>query len=214
MVSLNTGDPRGIQRAFDLLQLKWPNLPGTEKEIASVAQIFGTERATIFTLREATEAKLQQINNQHLLANFRYLLFSAHGYLSVEEPALSSLVLGQIDKAPGTDGYVTASEWPSYDLRSDLVVLSACDTGRGKIIQGEGVVGLPYALYVAGNKNTLLSLWPVVDASTAEFMAAFFAKLKTGMPQSAALNETKREFIAGASFKQPVYWAPFILYGY
>ena len=214
MVSLNPGDPRGIQRAFDLLQLKWPNLPGTEREISNVAHLFGAAQTTVFTRHEATEAKLLQLNNQHALSKYRYLLFSAHGYLSVEEPALSALVLGQIDKAPGTDGYVTASEWPSYDLRSDLVVLSACETGLGKIIQGEGVIGLPYALYVAGNKNTLLSLWPVVDASTAEFMTAFFSKLKAGATQSAALNDTKRDFITEGHFRQPVYWAPFVLYGY
>jgi CHAT domain-containing protein len=123
-------------------------------------------------------------------------------------------VLGQVDKAPGTDGYVTAGEWPGYDLRSDLVVLSACDTGLGKVVQGEGVMGLSYALYVAGNRNTLLSLWPVVDESTAEFMTAFFTKLKTGMAQSEALNRTKREFIAGSRFARPVFWAPFVLYGY
>ena len=86
-------------------------------------------------------------------------------------------MLGQVDKVPGTDGYITAAKWPNYDLKSDLVVLSACDTGMGKVIQGEGVMGLPYALYVAGNKNTLLSLWPVVDESTAEFMVIFFQKI-------------------------------------
>jgi CHAT domain-containing protein len=84
----------------------------------------------------------------------------------------------------------------------------------GKIVQGEGVMGLPYALYVAGNKNTLLSLWPVVDESTAVFMSLFFAKLKAGMTQSAALAGTKREFIGGTQFAAPAYWAPFVLYGY
>ena len=75
-------------------------------------------------------------------------------------------------------------------------------------------MGLPYALYVAGNKNTLLSLWAVMDESTAVFMTVFFAKLKAGVAQSAALNQTKREFIAGSRFKDPVFWAPFVLYGY
>ena len=77
-------------------------------------------------------------------------------------------------------GYVTASEWTRYDLQSDLIVLSACETGVGRIVQGEGVTGLPFALYVAGNRNTLLSLWPVVDESTAEFMGEFFRRLRAG----------------------------------
>jgi CHAT domain-containing protein len=69
-------------------------------------------------------------------------------------------------------------------------------------------------LFVAGNKNTLLSLWPVVDDSTAEFMTAFFTRLQKGAVQSAALSDTKREFIAGARYGQAVFWAPFLLYGY
>jgi CHAT domain-containing protein len=214
MLSHNSGDVHGVDRLFKLMHIGWANLPGTEKEIASVARIFGEGEATIYTRQDATEAKLLQLNKQHALAHFRYLLFSAHGYLSMQEPALSALVLGQMAKAPGTDGYITAAKWPGYDLTSDLVVLSACDTGLGRIVQGEGVMGLPYALYVAGNKNTLLSLWPVVDASTAEFMTSFFTKLKEGMAHSAALSQTKRDFIAGSRFSAPIYWAPFILYGY
>jgi CHAT domain-containing protein len=214
MLARGEGDPLGVQRVFDALGIEWPNLPGTEKEVGDVVRVFGIERSAAFTGRDATEAKLLQLNGASSLADFRYLLFSAHGYLSMEEPALSSLVLGQVDKAPGTDGYVTAGEWPSYDLKSDLVVLSACDTGLGKLVQGEGVMGLPYALYVAGNRNTLLSLWPVVDESTAEFMRGFFSRLKSGASQSEALNQTKREFMAGARFGRPAFWAPFVLYGY
>jgi CHAT domain-containing protein len=214
LLSSNAGDSNGVERAFDLMHKRWPNLPGTETEIANVAQIFGPDQSAIFTREDATEAKLLELNSQHLLANFRYLLFSAHGFLSMQEPALSALVLGQVDKAPGSDGYVTAAEWPGYELKSDLVVLSACETGLGKIVQGEGVMGLPYALYVAGNKNTLLSLWTVADESTAEFMTAFFAKLKAGIAQSTALSQTKREFITGSKFTDPFFWAPFVLYGY
>jgi CHAT domain-containing protein len=214
VLSRNVGASDSFERAFNLMHMRWPNLPGTETEVANVARIFGPDHSTIYTLQDATEAKLLQLNREHALADFRYLLFSTHGFLSMEEPALSAVVLGQVDKAPGTDGYVTAAEWPGYELASDLVVLSACETGLGKIVQGEGVMGLPYALYVAGNKNTVLSLWSVADESTAAFMTSFFAKLKRGLPQSSALNETKREFIAGARFKHPFFWAPFVLYGY
>ena len=202
-----------VQKAFDLMNLQWEELPGSEKEIDAVAKVFAAGRAAVFRKGDATEEKLQQLNASGELARYRYLLFSAHGFLSTEEPALSALVLGQVGKAPGTDGYVTAGEWPAYTLASDLVVLSACDTGVGKVVQGEGVTGLPYALYVAGNRNTLLSLWPVVDESTARFMTAFFAKVAAGMPQAAALAATKREFIAGREFDRPLFWAPFVLYG-
>ncbi len=92
-------------------------------------------------------------------------------------------------------------------------MLSACNTGVGKVVQGEGVMGLSYALYVAGNKNTVLSLWPVVDESTALFMTRFFERLKSGMPQTQALGETKREFLKHPQFNKPAFWAPFVMYG-
>ena len=207
------GGERAVELAFDLLNVNWANLPGSEQEVAQVAALFAPGEVDVHTRRAATEAKLQALNRNHGLTRYRYLLFSAHGYLSTEEPALSALVLGQIEKVPGTDGYVTAGEWPGYDLQSDLIVLSACDTGVGSVVQGEGVMGLPYALYVAGNRNTLLSLWPVVDESTTQFMVAFFTRLKNGMPQVKALAETKREFARDVRYGLPLYWAPFVLYG-
>ena len=209
----NAGDTRGIQRAFDLLDIKWPDLPGSANEVDRVAGQFPGQPVTVLKQGQASEARLLELNATRELAAYRYLLFSTHGYLSTQEPALSAIVLSQRDKAPGSDGYVTASEWPAYELRSDLIVLSACETGLGKVVQGEGVMGLPYALYVAGNRNTLLSLWSVVDDSTADFMARLFAQLGSGKGQVQALNDTKREFIAAGKYAAPVFWAPFVLYG-
>jgi CHAT domain-containing protein/tetratricopeptide (TPR) repeat protein len=209
----NAGDKRGIQRAFDLLEVRWPDLPGSGNEVDMVARAFPGQPVMVLKQAQANEAKLLELNAARELAAYRYLLFSTHGYLSPDEPALSAIVLSQRDKAAGTDGYVTASEWPAYELRSDLIVLSACETGLGKVVQGEGVMGLPYALYVAGNRNTLLSLWSVVDDSTAAFMARLFAQLAAGKSQVQALNDTKREFIAAGKYAAPLFWAPFVLYG-
>ncbi|EDN69841.1 conserved hypothetical protein [Beggiatoa sp. PS] len=194
-------------------QIAWCNLLGTEIELTEIESIFADESPLIFRNEQATEAQLQNLNQQGILTRYRYLHFSAHGYLSVETPALSALVLDQLNKTDNTDGFVTANEWPSYDLKSDLMVLSACQTGVGKVVHGEGIMGLPYALYVAGNKNTLLTLWSVLDESTADFMASFFKKLKQGKGQIEALTATKREFLNSAKYQRPLYWAPFVLYG-
>jgi TPR repeat protein len=129
-------------------------------------------------------------------------------------PALSSIVLGQVNNPPKFDGYVTAGEWPGYDLKSDLMVLSACETGLGSVVGGEGVMGLPYAFYVAGNKNTILTLWSISDEVTVEFITSFFTKLKAGVEQIEALTATKREFLKkGGIYSNPKYWAAFVLYG-
>jgi CHAT domain-containing protein/Flp pilus assembly protein TadD len=192
----------------------WKNLPGALAELEQLEELFKETKPRIYKQADATEAKLQELNQQGILAQYRYLVFSAHGYLSPQVPALSSIVLGQINNPPEIDGYVTAGEWAGYDLKSDLMVLSACETGVGSVVGGEGVMGLPYAFYVAGNKNTILTLWEISDNITTEFTTSFFAKLKAGVGQIEALTATKREFLKkGGIYSNPKYWAAFVLYG-
>jgi len=200
-------------RALRQLNLKWLNLPGALKELEQLEKLFKGQKPRIYKRAEATEEKLQSVNRQGLLTKYHYLVFSAHGYLSSEVPALSSIVLGQLNNPPDIDGYVTAGEWVGYDLKSDLMVLSACETGLGEVVGGEGVMGLPYALYVAGNRNTLLTLWSISDRATTKFIMSFFRKLRAGVGQVEALTATKREFLLDRDLSDPVYWAGFVLYG-
>jgi CHAT domain-containing protein len=100
-------------KAFRLLNLRWENLPGTQREVEAVSEMFGPSESRLFVGRDASEIRLQQLNSSKELSNYRYLLFSAHGYISPEEPALNAVVLSQVEKAPGADDYVTVSEWPS-----------------------------------------------------------------------------------------------------
>jgi len=199
-------------------KLVWQNLPGTAHEIKAVSAVFngkaqgGDVNVDTYVGPNASEGKLQQLNAAGKLKDYRYLLFSAHGYLA-QNPELSSLVLSQQGNPPEIDGYVTAGEWPLYDVQSDLTVLSACDTGVGRTQAGESVMGLPYALFVAGNKNTLLSLWPVDDDATAEFMRHFFTKIKGGTSQPDALRQTKQEFMQHPQWSNLRFWAAFVLYG-
>jgi len=201
--------------AFERLGSVWQDLPGAKKELEQLEKLFKETQPRIYKQASATEAKLQTLNQQGILAQYRYLVFSTHGHLNLQIPQLSSIVLGQVNNPPKIDGYVTAGEWPGYDLKSDLMVLSACETGLGKTVAGEGVMGLPYAFYVAGNKNTILTLWTISDEVTVEFITAFFTKLKAGMRQVEALTATKREFLRkGKPYSNPVYWAAFVLYGF
>ena len=197
--------------SYAMRELKWVNLPGTAQEVDAVANVFasGVDKLTD---EQASEASLQSLNRSGRLADYRYLLFSAHGYLA-SNPALSSIVLSLNAPTPQADGYVTAAEWPAYNFKSDLIVLSACNTGVGATLPGEGVMGLPYALFVAGNKNTLLTLWPVADDATAEFMSRFFTRLRQGESQVGALTAVKREFAQHPQWNAPRFWAAFVLYG-
>ncbi|MDQ5849248.1 MAG: CHAT domain-containing protein [Pseudomonadota bacterium] len=107
------------------------------------------------------------------------------------------------------DGYITASEWPLYDLASDLAVISASNSGFGAVSNGEGLLGLPFALHVAGNRNAVLTLWVLNDAVTAALVERFFVRVRAGADHVTALAETKREFLS----RSVHHWAPFVLYG-
>ena len=114
------------------------------------------------------------------------------------------------------DGYLTMSEIAELDLKADLVVLSACETGVGKVYTGDGIVGLNQAFMIAGANGLVVSLWPVDDKSTSIFMNRFYYNISRDMPYHTAISETKRAFISGLygeDYKDPYYWAPFVYYG-
>lgn len=205
-----------------LESLRWGNLPGAAKEVVAVAKLFALQPGkNLFVGANASESRLREVQSAGELARYRMVLFAAHGYLDSGTPDRSSIVLTQHPR-PATasgrsDGYITAAEWRAMSLRSDLVFLSACDTGRGQIVSGEGVTGLPLSMFAAGNQNTVLTLWPIYDESSSMFVIKFFEKVKSGAGFSEALARTKREFASGAAgpaLTAPAYWAPFVLYGH
>jgi CHAT domain-containing protein len=203
------GDEGG--RALDARGIVWPPLPAASREIDAVAATF--PRAETWKGALASERKLRERDRGGALKQYRYLHFATHGYLSPAEPLLSAIVLDQVDRDAEIDGYVTATELVGYAFASDLAVLSACDTGRGALVQGEGIIGLPFAFLIAGNADALVSLWPVYDETTARFVSRFFSRVAQGEGHGQALARVKREFAADPSTAAPVHWAGFVLYG-
>jgi CHAT domain-containing protein len=135
-----------------------------------------------------------------------------------EIPELSALVLSQFkDERGGEDGYIRMGEIAQLKLQADFVNLSACETGLGRIYNGEGVVGLTQAFLVAGANGLSVSLWQVADESTAKFMVAMYQEAqKNGGDYGRAITEIKRRFIKGdfgEQYRHPFYWAPFVYYG-
>ena len=183
------------------LRFKFGDLQYASQELDKVSSLF--ERKAIFKREKATEKNLREMNASGELSKYKYLLFAAHGIFVPEKPQYSSIVLSQQFTDEDNDGYVTVGEWMSYDLRSNLIYLSACESG------------IPYALTIAGNKDTVMSLWKVNDEATAEFTSAVFEKLSRGETEVSALNETKREFLKQANplYRSPSVWAAFLLYG-
>ena len=193
--------------------LVWKNLPGSKEEINRVSKIFSSPK--IFSEKSASESNLKASNKRDELSKYKYLLFSTHGIFIPYAPEYSAIVLSQGVDA-NEDGYVTIGEWAGLDLNSDVVFLSACESGLGDYQAGEGIVGIPYALTIAGNKNTVMSLWKVYDAYTPEFVATFFKKMQEGKSAVIAINETKREFLKSDNpmYRDPAVWSAFVMYGF
>jgi CHAT domain-containing protein len=181
-------------------------LPGTQLEADALRADFPD--AAIYTGDKALEATAKTA-----APNYRYLHFATHGLFNDAAPMLSSVVLAQPKTSSGEDGFLTAREIFDLDLNADLVTLSACDTGRGQKKSGEGVIGLTWALFVAGAPTQVVSQWAVNDQSTAELMKRFYAQLKSGQPKGAALRSAELEMMRDAAHAHPFYWAPFILMG-
>lgn len=190
-----------------LERIQWPALPGTRKESAAITALYRKNRQMLGA--EASKANLAKMGTS--LADYQVLHFATHGYVDDER---SALVLSPEKGA--LSAYLRDQDIAGWKLDSDLVLLSACNTGIGRKQTGEGIVGLPYAFFMAGNINTLMSLWPVDDEGTAKLMPAYMQRIQQGEDHVTALNNTKRAFARGdygPAFKNPRIWAAFVLYG-
>ena len=149
------------------------------------------------------------------LSQYRIVHFSTHGKADSERPELSTLVLSLVnERGEQQDGYLRAHEIYNLKLPAELVVLSACETGLGKNIRGEGLISLTRGFMYAGAKRVVVSLWSVNDAATADLMTKFYrAMLKEGLRPAAALRAAQIEMWKTKRLSPPFYWAAFVLQG-
>lgn len=149
------------------------------------------------------------------LARYRFVHFATHGLLNSQHPELSGIVLSLVDEQGQTqDGFLRLNEIYNLKLSAQLVVLSACQTGLGKEIKGEGLIGLTRGFMYAGAERVAASLWKVDDAATAELMTRFYRGiLREGKTPAAALRAAQVEIWQQQSWRAPYYWAAFILQG-
>src|SRR4029079_16712822 len=144
-------------------------------------RLYGAARSKVYVGAEARE---DRVKSEAGAAGI--LHFSTHGTLNNAAPMYSYLTLAEVGS--NDDGLLEAWELMQLDLKADLAVLSACETARGRIGAGEGVIGLAWALFVAGCPTTVVSQWKVESSSTAELMLSFHLNLKSGMSKSEALR--------------------------
>jgi len=210
------------RRSADLASLAWPALPGTGEEAVEVEKTMRGMK--IFRGAQATEGALKAVHGPKVLH------LATHGFFLPDEPAAkvdaaappsayenpllrSGLAFTGANKlSSGTDdGILTAMEATGLDLwGTKLVVLSACETGAGKVTNGDGVYGLRRALVIAGAESLVMSLWQVDDVATKDLMTGYYKRLGAGKPRSSALRDVQLELGARAEYAHPYFWASFL----
>lgn len=149
------------------------------------------------------------------ISEYRLLHIATHGYLNPDRPEFSGLVLSLVDQfGEPQDGFLSLSEIYNLKLNSDLVVLSACQTGLGRQVRGEGLVGLTRGFMYAGSPRVVASLWAVGDRATAELMQRFYtAMLRRKLSPAAALRAAQLSMLREPQWSAPHQWAGFVFQG-
>ncbi|MCA9468165.1 MAG: CHAT domain-containing protein, partial [Nitrospira sp.] len=236
MIAAESSSSAPKERAVDLDRggMVFKPLQGTVEEATALQSLLTINDENVFTQARATEARVKQVKNP------RILHIATHGFfLQDQELPAAQLLPMSLDTTPlpltenpllrsglalaganarrsgkQDDGILTAAEVAQLDLRgTELVVLSACETGVGQVQNGEGVYGLRRALVLAGAQSQVASLWKVADEATKDLMVEYYQRLMKGEGRSAALRDAQRTMIADPKRSHPYYWASFIPIG-
>jgi len=183
------------------------SLPFSQQEIKSIAALFPAKTSDLFLQKKATEDQIKALD----LSQYRIIHLACHGLVSEQFPLRSSLIL-TARKNSQEDGFLTIREIYQLRLKSELAVLSACESSRGLVEKIEGVIGLPRIFLLIGCRSVISSLWAVNDLATQELMLEFYRGLLTGKDRSEALRQAKLKMIR-SSKSHPYYWAAFVLIG-
>lgn len=192
-------------------ELSFDSLPQAEQEVKTIGEIYGAEESTILIGNAAREETFKATASKYPV-----LHFAAHGVLDDMNPLYSRLLLAT--ESDSEDGFLEAREIMKLDLHADLAVLSACQTARGQVGSGEGLIGMSWALFIAGTSTTVASQWKVDSASTARLMIDFHrnlqsekAPLRTGTAE--ALRKAAIKLMADPKYRHPFFWSGFVVVG-
>jgi CHAT domain-containing protein len=193
---------------FDVSAVRFPDLPGSGQEVTSVAEIIHA-RTQLLLGTHATEAVFKSLP----LADFGIVHFAVHGLANSQFPDRAALVLGS-SRGSTEDGLLQVREIRDLPVSADLVTLSACDSGNGRLLGEEGIASLERAFLLAGARSVLASLWTADDTYTVALMKRFYEHLMNGIDNGAALRQAKLDLLHKFSNQAlPLYWAGFTLVG-
>lgn len=219
----SSGDPRlplparppstAAERGGEALGAEhWPRLPGTAREAETILALLPSDSShrRLLGLEANRDVFLKED-----LSPYRWLHIATHGKADALQPERSRLVLSPYRRdGRAIDGSLRLQDIYNLRLDADLVVLSACQSGLGPVVRGEGLVGLTRGFHYAGARRVLASLWNVDDSSTATLMGAFYrGMLVEGLTPAAALRQAQRSLLSDPATRAPYHWAAFTLHG-
>jgi hypothetical protein len=201
--------PQNLMSIKTELGLTFPRLPLTG-ELGKSLKTLEPNRTERYTDLKACKSLLFKKR----LDTYGSMVFATHGYFGKDLPGIQEpvLVLTLVDQPKDQDGFLRLSEVMGLKLNADMVALTACQTGLGRRISGEGTMGMGRAFQYAGAKTVLMSLWSVSENTSVQLVESFFKHLKEGKSKLEALRLARRE-IRQAGYDHPFFWAPFILVG-
>lgn len=185
------------------------------QEVQGIASLYPQNLVSLHLAKEATEAEFKIEKS----SDYKMIHFATHAVIDEEVSRRSGVVLSAAEKSK-EDGVLQMHEIWNLDLNAQLVVLSACQTGLGKLVSGEGMISLIRSFFYAGARNIVVSLWNVDDKSTSQLMKSFYIHMKSGKSKMESLRQAKLDLIYSAksgsgytAYQDPYYWAPFVLVG-
>ncbi len=203
----------GLNRSLRSSDLGWPpkRLPFTRQEAQTILSLVPSDYSTQSFDFSASRTTANDGN----LANYQIVHFATHGIANSQNPELSGIVMSMVDgKGNLVNGFLRLTDIFNLKLSANLVVLSACQSGLGQNIKGEGIVGLTRGFMYAGAQRVAVSLWSVDDEGTAVLMQKFYQKmLQQKLAPAAALRAAQMEMMESKEWKSPYYWAAFTLQG-
>jgi CHAT domain-containing protein/uncharacterized protein HemY len=204
----------GLARAVTSRNAPFVPLPETEREVQTLAsEVYGPQASLV---RIGADAREEDVKAE--MRDYQVLHFATHGVLDNDNPLYSYIVLAS-SAGSGEDGLLEAWELMEMDLKADLAVLSACETARGRVGDGEGMIGMTWALFVAGVPTMIASQWRVPSESTTKLMVAFHKNAAPARPgrkvsKAEAWRRAALAMIRDPRYRnKPYYWAGFVVMG-
>src|SRR4030043_1319523 len=196
-----------LRETYEGQGFDFSSLPQSDREMKEISSFFSKNDRTICLHREASKGMIKNLS----LEDYQIIHFACHGFIDEKIPYRSVLVLSW-DEQSREEGFLQVREIANLRLAAELVVLSACGTGRGRIGKGEGILGLTRSFFYSGARSVVSSLWKIGDKATAKFMRHFYFYLSQKNNKAQALRLAKVEMLK-SKYSHPFYWAPFVLYG-